>query len=218
MIKIFCEGIGDQIFIADFLEIIFDLKFDRELPNKKSIDKITIKNENIEIIPIDGCKNIKLDVIKDYFINNSEVGGKNILIFDADVTNVNGNNGFTNCNRMVEELKNHPEKPIVFDHYLWPNNQNDGLFEDLLIKIIPNKNLPVIDCISSHQDCLRSLGENLELNVPGIKEKISYYLHMFKQESKASKRRFNNAFWCLDVSKCDDLLSFKNFMEQMLNV
>lgn len=215
MIKIFCEGIGDQIFIADFIESIFEVRFTRET-SLKNKDKIIIKNEKIEIIPIDGCKKIKQDIFKDLFINNSDIGGKNILIFDADFTNVNGNNGFVNCSRMVEELKNHPEKPIIFEHYLWPNNQDDGLFEDLLIKIIPDKHLPVIKCISSHQECLSSL-HDLNINVPGIKEKISYYLYMFNQDSKASKRRFNNEYWCLDINKCEELLNLKKFLTNTID-
>ena len=93
MKKIFCEGIGDQIFIADFIEYHFDIIFQRDY-NKKN-DKIKVHNAEIEIISIDGCTKIREQIYKEQFIDNTEKGGVNIIIFDADYKDLgNGNNGF----------------------------------------------------------------------------------------------------------------------------
>lgn len=216
MLKIFCEGIGDQIFIADFIECQFEIKFDRNIDRLGGSNLLTIKNEQIEIIPIDGCKKINKVIIKQLFINNSDVGGKNILIFDADYTGINGNNGFQNCNVMIDNLKKNQTNPMEFSHYLWPNNKDDGLFEDLLEKIIPKDKYPVIKCLESNLSCLNSLKEQHVIKVPGIKEKINSYLHLFAQSTKLIERNYNNDFWHLDTSSCEELLAFRQFLFQHL--
>lgn len=214
MLKIFCEGIGDQIFIADFIESQFQIQFDRVIDRKTN--SVSIKNENIEIIPIDGCKQIKKIVIKQLFVNNSELGGKNILIFDADYTGVNGNNGFENCNIMIENLKEHQSNPIEFSHYLWPNNKDDGLFENLLDKIIPTDKYCVVGCLESNLSCLNLLKEQHSIKVPGIKEKINSYLHLFSQPTKLIERSYKNDFWHLDTTICEELSFFKSFLKDHL--
>jgi hypothetical protein len=210
MIKIFCEGIGDQIFIADFIEAHFQIVFEREI-KKKGI-KVDIKNSKIEIIPIDGCANINKDFIKQQFVNNTEIGGYNILIFDADYTGISGNNGYENCITMIHNLRNHQTLPIVFEHFLWPNNKSDGVFENLLEKLIPVDKREVISCLESNSHCLNILKEKLEIRVPTIKEKLSSYLYLFNQPTNVHQRSYINDCWHLRIEECEELLDFKNFL------
>lgn len=217
MLKIFCEGIGDQVFIADFIESQFPIRFER-IQEAKGPRSLVIRNDEIEIVPIDGCKKINNIVIKQLFTNNTELGGKNLLIFDADFTGVNGNNGFNNCNNTIENLKKHEKYPIDFFHFLWPDNTNDGLFENLLEKIIPNEKLSVINCIESSQTCLKALSGQHQIKVPGVKEKINSYLHLFSQSTKLIDRRYNSDFWHLSPSECGELQMFKEFLSAHLNL
>lgn len=215
MLKIFCEGIGDQIFIADFIESQFPIVFDR-IQGTNGAQSLLIRNDEVEIIPIDGCKKINNLIVKQLFTNNSELGGRNLLIFDADYTGINGNNGFNNCNNTIENLKKHEKYPIDFFHFLWPDNTNDGLFENLLEKIIPSEKLSVIHCIESNLTCLTALSTQHQIKVPGIKEKINAYLHLFSQSTKLIDRRYNSDFWHLDPKICAELQIFKEFLSTHL--
>lgn len=215
MLKIFCEGIGDQVFIADFIETHFPVKFER-IQESKGAQSLLIRNDSIQIIPIDGCKKIHNLVVKQLFTNNTELGGKNLLIFDADFTGINGNNGYENCSTTIENLKNHDKYPIDFFHFLWPDNANDGLFENLLEKMIPNEKKSVVQCIESHLHCLTSLSTTQPIKVPGVKEKISTYLHLFSQKTKLIDRRYNSGFWRLDPNECAELQIFKDFLSAHL--
>ncbi|MCW8313503.1 hypothetical protein K7A41_19910 [Sphingobacterium sp. InxBP1] len=216
MLKIFCEGIGDQVFIADFIEIHFGVAFERTIGNDTRKKAISIKSSDIEIIPIDGCKNIHQLIIKKQFMDNTEMGGKNLLIFDADYSGVNGNNGVLNCVTMIENLKSHPEHPIEFSHFLWPNNESDGLFENLLEKLIPEENKILIQCLESNVSCLNSLKSMLPIKVPGIKEKINSYLHLFNQPTQLERRTYKNSFWQLDVATCNELKILRDFLEKFI--
>lgn len=210
MINIFCEGIGDQVFIADFIESHFNVTFQRTL--RQDLKGLTIENERIKVIPIDGCKKINKTAIKQLFINNTELGGKNILIFDADYTGINGNNGFANCSKMIESLKSNEKTPLDFVHYLWPNNGEDGFFEDLLEKIIPDDKYAVVSCLESNTSCLKLLKESLSIRIPTIKEKINSYLFLFNQSTKLTERTYKNEFWHLSNADCKELLLFKDFL------
>jgi hypothetical protein len=111
---------------------------------------------------------------------------------------------------MIETLKSNKEAPIIFDHFLWPDNIGDGFFEDLLIKIIPEEKSQVINCIESHLTCLTSLQSHLTIKIPGIKEKIGFYLNTFQQPSQVSKRQYNNEFWMVDIAKSTELFGRQN--------
>ena len=167
MKKIFFEGIGDQIFIADFIEYHFDIIFQRDY-NKKN-DKIRVHNAEIEIISIDGCSKIRKQIYKEQFIDNTEKGGVNIVVFDADYKNIgNGNNGFQSCCQKLDDLK----KELTFEYFLWPNHENDGYLEDVQKNMIPKSKLPIINCMDSHFSCLDSLRGEHNLLEFGDKAKI----------------------------------------------
>src|SRR4051794_36754286 len=92
-IIIFCEGITDQVFIADCLEYFFGINIiKRANPKDKHKLKITLGQES-EIIDIEGCSKLSNKFYLDLLKDNSEEGGVNIIIFDADSAG-SGNNGF----------------------------------------------------------------------------------------------------------------------------
>lgn len=212
MIKIFCEGIGDKIFLADFIESYYNIVFERKYTKKEHVE--IFYQDKIEIEDIEGCANIHLDLYKNKFKNNTEISGKNILIFDADYTKNNGNNGYESCIRKLNAIKEHEVFPIEFEHYLWPNNTTDGYFEDLLVDIINIKNKPILDCIESNIHCLTELSKTLNFNVPDDKAKINYYLHMFNQKTKPGERNYKDIeFWSLDCNIHQPLKKLKDFFD-----
>lgn len=216
-LKIFCEGITDQVFIADCLEKFYNIKINKKV-NSKDSNKWDISfGEHCEIVELGGCSKLSDKFYQDMFKDNSEEGGLNIIIFDADFSpeaegekRGTGNNGFENATKKLENFK----KQFAFDFYLWPNNKIDGEVENLLRKLIPNSKEGVIKCIESHQNCLKqSQIENLK--IADLKDQVGYYLHTVSKKSLPRFRDYkDNEFWDLSPAICDDLNTFKNFLDK----
>src|SRR4051812_1286951 len=111
-IKIFCEGVTDQIFIADCLETFYNIPTTRNI--KKSSTKNGIKEEKLEIkfhehgeiIEVGGCDKLSNKLYLSMLEDNGDLGGVNIIIFDADFTEQgNGNKGFNACVQKLENMK-----------------------------------------------------------------------------------------------------------------
>lgn len=206
MINIFCEGIGDQIFIADFIEFHFKITFVRK--NTKR-DKIDISNDIISILSLDGCDKIHSQINKDRFIENTERGGNNFVVFDADYVNRNGNNGFSNCCKMLDNLK----KEISFEYFLWPDHNNDGYLEDVQRNMIPNDKLPILSCMDNHFLCLDALRKEHSIKAFDDKSKISIYLYYCEKDNTASTIRYNDErYWSLNIEKNVGLSRFYEFL------
>lgn len=217
-IKIFCEGITDQVFIADCLESFYEYSSHRKGRTKNGHEKIDLViNENIEVIEVGGCDKLSDQLYLSMLEDNTSNGGQNIVIFDADdFIRGNGNKGFKACKQKLEFLKK--KKKVEFDYYIWPNNKDEGMIEDLLRKLICKDKEPIYDCIESHQDCLSKLiYEGVEIKKAELKDKVGFYLYTVNLDSKASKRNYkNNLFWDLNHEKIEDLNSFKEFMDKLL--
>lgn len=220
-IKIFCEGITDQLFIADCLEVFWGVTTVRK-PGKEK-NKIDIAfGSNCEIIEIGGCSKLVNQIILDKLRDNSEEGGKNIVIFDADfapngigMKTGTGNNGYLNAKQKLEDIRtNHG---VDFEFYLWHNNSSDGEIENLLSQLIPQINMPIFDCINSHVTCLTCCGIS-DLNIADLKNQLSFYLHTLTSNSSLIKRDYKNKkCWEMDFAICNDLQNFKEFLDARLN-
>lgn len=220
-IKIFCEGITDQVFIADCLNLFWNIEVNR-IPNAKDKNKLLLTfGEKCEIINVDGCSKLDDDLYINMLKDNIESGGKNVVIFDADYEfdtkiniNKNGNNGFISAKQKLLNLQKHHN--INFDFYLWHNNREDGDLEELLIRLIPEKKTTIINCIDSHQECLKKLNDT-KLRIADKKTKLNYYLHIHYENEKPKDRDYKNTeLWCLDTSTNSDLLLFIQFLEKCL--
>jgi hypothetical protein len=249
-ILIFCEGVTDQIFIADCLEIFLKAtssRIDRVVKTKNGGEepKKEIKfecGEHIEgeIIDVGGCSKLsgqgfQFSETEDNTLttptngrakqsfhlsnmeDNTELDGVNIVVFDADYTGKrNGNRGFSTCDTKLKNIKE--TRQVVFDHYIWPNDKDDGEIENLLRQLIPIHKEPIMNCIESHQTCLQNLEiENLRLTE--LKDKIGYYLHTSMKESAARFRNYKDTdFWDLGVKENRDLEKFKTFLSRFFVV
>lgn len=208
--KIFCEGITDQIFIADCITMFYKFTYVIE-PKKKDNLKITFSN-GIEIIDVGGCTKLSDKLYISELEDNYENGGANIVVFDADHKSTGyGNKGFDSCLQKLNDIKKTHE--VQFSHYIWPNNSEDGIIENLLRKLIPSEKETIYSCIESHHICLSSLSiENVR--IAELKEKVGYYLYTVNQDSKPGKRNYKDSnYWNLNYETIPDLKLFKKFLD-----
>lgn len=183
-IKIFVEGPADKKFLSDYIKHI--------LPS------ITI-DKNM-FIACKGWANSS-EAFKTQMIKNSDSGGVNLVIFDAD-------NDF--CKRKPEINKNF--QGANFNLFLFPDNKSKGALEDLLENIIADVNKPIFECWKSYETCLSSK----KLTVPSKKSKIYAYLGALldrtnKEQDKARdiNRDYSNAnHWNLDAGFLEPLKEF----------
>jgi hypothetical protein len=223
-IKIFCEGITDQIFIADCLESFYKIEVTRK-PDKRDARKlkcdVTFRSTILkgEIIAVDGCGKLTDDLYIQWLKDNTEEDGINLVIFDADfpkdaegTKQGNGNKGFKSCTKKLEDIKQNYD--VIFDYHVWPNHKEDGDIENLLLQLIPNDKKSIFDCIESNQICLQRTGIS-NLRVADLKQKIGYYLYAANQKSEPRERNYQNAdFWNLDWANIPDLFAFKVFLTE----
>ncbi len=232
-ILILCEGVTDQVFIADCLQLFYKIKFDdlkkyrinieqnpqslEDLPNPIIGKK---DGYDIEINQVGGCKKLKLAINLDRLKDNIEMGGQNIVIFDADFEEKkNGNNGFKNATVSLNAIKTKVEagfdNKVGFDYYLWHNNQDDGEVEDLIYQLIPENKKPLMQCIEQHQECLKTT--DIEgLRYAELKQKIGFYLYTSSMDKTEGRYRdyTNTDFWDLNPKENQDLKTFKDFLDK----
>jgi hypothetical protein len=153
--------------------------------------------------------------------DNTEVGGLNLVIYDADHPSDSptekqdtGNHGIIACRKKLEAIKN--DFGVDFDYHIWPDNQSNGELEDLLIQLIPSPFDPLLECIKSYSDCLKQSGiSNIE--TPSLKEKINTYCYATAHAKTARKRDYKDEnFWNLNISENLGLATFKNFLDKFL--
>jgi len=179
-IRIFVEG-DEAKFINDYLNYLYS----------NNIPKI------FDIINIGGWTKIPLNKNKFEYI--SDINGKNLVIFDAD------NDVIT---RRLELEKFKEKCKITFETFLFPNNSENGNFENLLEQIINQKHKCVFECFENYETCLSKKGT---YTLPNRKAKIFAYLEALNEETKPKLRNYNNQHcWNFDSSK---LTSLKNFLK-----
>ena len=216
-IKIFCEGVTDQVFIADCLEVFYNIQITRKVHSKDSNKWDISFGEHCQVIEIGGCGKLSDKLYQDMFRDNVDEGGKNVVIFDADFApdavgakKGTGNNGFENAKKKLETLR----KSGQFDFYLWPNNEIDGEVENLLRQLVPSNKEKILKCIEDHQKCLK-LSEIENVNIVDLKAQVGYYLHSVSKDSLARNRNYKDAdFWNLNENDCANLKKFKIFLDK----
>ena len=191
---IIVEGDADKKFMEDYYHHLF------QTPAPKN-----------SIIHTGGYKKLADEVILRQMQMNTDQGGMNLVIFDAD----------DDYKTRWEELSSLKEQNgVEFELFLFPNNQDAGALEDLLENIINPNNRPILDCWENYEEELRKLeipGRTPPpLTTPAKKTKIYGYLEALLGESKKEKklikekeRNYKNAsHWDLDAEYLDKLKEF----------
>ncbi|MFM9949227.1 MAG: DUF3226 domain-containing protein [Saprospiraceae bacterium] len=195
MVQIFLEG-RETIFIEHLIRSMW--------PGNTSID--------FAAEAIGGWT--KLHLADNKFKENTDQGGKNLVIFDADTAQ---NEGGVSQRRPVLESKRE-ELGIDFDLFLFPDNQSDGDFESLLERIINPTHGGLLMCFNDYETCLQRLNagsEQIVYKIPMRKAKIYSYVDAFpksrRQEELFKKHDFffdNPEFWDFSSEALNPLKSF----------
>ena len=182
--KLFVEGIADVKFLQDYISHIFS----KQIKKHEDIVDFTGKDK----------------LIPQQFQINTDAGGVNLLVFDA-----NGN--FEK--RKKELLAKAKELNIQFELFLFPNNQDKGELENLLEKIINPSNKKIFDCFNEYEKCLSI--DKSRFKTPALKTKIFAYVDTLdlKDEgfAKEEKRNYlNKEHWDLEHASLIPLKIFLN--------
>ncbi|MFI3296901.1 MAG: DUF3226 domain-containing protein [bacterium] len=168
---------------------------------------------NVKIIPVGGKDNLKNSVNK--FKENTLENGRNIIIFDADRADNKG--GF--LNRQSELLQLKATLDIDFDLFLFPNNRDDGEFENLLQYMIVEEHKPIMKCYDKFEGCMRSHKDQdgkEKYILPKIKSRYFTYIYSMKlskqkRDDISSNWLFDNSeYWNLEVEQLNPLKDFIN--------
>ena len=142
---------------------------------------------------------------------NTDLGGVNLVIFDAD-ENPEA--------RRIELLAIREQYGVEFELFLLPNDKDAGALEDLLENIINPDNQPVMDCWTTYEGELKKVRIPSKtpptLTIPANKTKIYAYLETLLGKSKSQKklikdtyRNYENAqHWNLDSEYLESLKLF----------
>ena len=142
---------------------------------------------------------------------NTDAGGKNLVIFDAD----------DDCeSRRKELLAIQEEFGVEFELFLLPNNKDAGELEDMLEKIINPNNQPVMDCWATYEGELEKVRIPTKtpptLTIPAKKTKIYAYLETLLGKTRSQKKLIKDAnrnyentqHWNLDAEYLEPLKEF----------
>ena len=199
--RIFVEGDADKKFLCDYYHHLFHDK----APKNSIIHTGELEEKN------GGYKKLTNEVnIREMRIN-SDQGGINLVIFDAD-EDVEA--------RRAKLLSIKKKIDVEFELFLIPNNKEAGALEDLLETIINPNNRPIMDCWEDYEKELVQLDipdrTPPPLTTPAKKTKIYGYLEALlgesknqKEKIKEAKRNYENTLhWNLDSEYLDPLKMF----------
>lgn len=189
---IIVEGEADKKFMEDYYHHLFQFSAPKN-----------------SIIHTGGYKKLADEVILRQMHMNTDQGGVNLVIFDAD----------DDYKTRWEELSSLKEQyGVEFELFLFPNNQDAGALEDLLENIINPNNRPIFDCWKNYEDELSKLEipdrTPPPLTTPAKKTKIYGYLEALllnheKEKIKDKKRDYENPLhWDLDAEYLERLEEF----------
>lgn len=182
------------------------------------LDMMGISSDAYEIMPTGGYTNL-MDADNTSNISimqaNTDAGGKNIVVFDADSSKNNG--GF--AKRREELLQKRDELGLDFDLFLWPDNQHDGDVE-VLMETTARKDLypEFFDCFGKYEQCIlqRKNDKGVPLyTTPNLKGKLHTYFHAIPISNKKKDKfghgewRWNDrAIWDLNTDSLEPIKSF----------
>ena len=183
MVKIYIEGKNKKVPESEFLRAI--------------LEHIGIPAEKYEFVHTNGYTSL-LDAANGVNVEimraNSDNGGTNLVIFDADTTANNG--GF--AQRQKELLDKGYSLGLNFDLFLWPDNEHDGDVE-VLMESIARKDLypEFFDCFSKYEHCIsqrkNDKGEPF-YTTPNRKGKLHTYFNSLPI-SNTKKNKFGSGVW-----------------------
>lgn len=204
--QIIVEGDADKKFFEDYYHHVFGEKAPKGSITHPGKDGDT-----------GGYQKLKSEDAIGLMRQNTDMGGINLVIFDADEDTES---------RRAELLAIKEEFGVEFELFLLPNNKDVGALEDLLENIINPNNQPVMVCWQTYEEKLREVRIPSKtpptLTIPAKKTKIYAYLETLLGKSRSQKKLIKDAnrnykntqHWNLDAEYLEPL---KEFLENKLN-
>lgn len=160
--------------------------------------KVIGKNQDdFELVPVDGKDNLRNLKVK--FLENTLEGGRNLIIFDADTKETSG--GFDSTRKRI--LSTFGDEVTIDGLFLFPNNHDDGIFENLLEQLMQKEYHKVfIDCFSDYEKCLGD-----KYVSPDLKGKLHTYMSAQKDLTNKQRKSLGSGQWLFDDSRFWDLES-----------
>lgn len=204
--QILVEGKADIKFVSDYFYHVF-----REKAPKESIIHPGNPENKEDKETSGGYTMLTSEVALGAMRLNTDQGGINIVIFDADKDIEK---------RRAELLSIKKKYDVEFELFLLPNDQEPGALEDLLERIINPDNQPVMDCWAKYEEELGKVRIPTKmpptLTIPAKKTKIYAYLETLLGESLSQKKLIkdpyreyeNSAHWNLNADYLNPLKAF----------
>lgn len=220
-IVILVEGKGDQKFIADFLEEHYDVYLKRE--RRSESNNNAFKADGVVLFYTNGIGNFKK--FAQILQLNSEKGGHNLAIFDADYPDSYQKHGGFQA-RLTHLQQQANQAGVGVNFYLFPNHKDDGDLEILLENIIFPANKVIFDCWQQYEKAIRQLknphNNNEPFTISSRKTKIYAYLECLlpntvegKKLVKDPHRNYRNKqHWELHNDKNQYIRALKAFLDK----
>ena len=198
--QIIVEGDADKKFFEDYYHHIFGEKAPKGSITHPGKDGDT-----------GGYQKLKSEDAIGLMRQNTDMGGINLVIFDADEDTES---------RRAELLAIKEEFGVEFELFLLPNDKDAGALEDLLENIINPNNQPVMVCWQTYEEKLREVRIPSKtpptLTIPAKKTKIYAYLETLLGKSRSQKKQIKDAnrnykntqHWNLDAEYLEPLKEF----------
>lgn len=198
--QIIVEGDADKKFFEDYYHHVFGEKAPKGSITHPGKDGDT-----------GGYQKLKSEDAIGVMRQNTDMGGINLVIFDADEDTES---------RRAELLAIKEEFGVEFELFLLPNNKDVGALEDLLENIINPNNQPVMVCWQTYEEKLREVRIPSKtpptLTIPAKKTKIYAYLETLLGKSRSQKKQIKDAnrnykntqHWNLDAEYLEPLKEF----------
>ena len=198
--QIIVEGDADKKFFEDYYHHVFGEKAPKGSITHPGKDGDT-----------GGYQKLKSEDAIGVMRQNTDMGGINLVIFDADEDTES---------RRAELLAIKEEFGVEFELFLLPNQKDVGGLEDLLENIINPNNQPVMVCWQTYEEKLREVRIPSKtpptLTIPAKKTKIYAYLETLLGKSRSQKKQIKDAnrnykntqHWNLDAEYLEPLKEF----------
>lgn len=194
------EGDADKKFFWDYFHHLFGEQAPKDSIIHSGKDSDT-----------GGYTKLKSEEILQAMRKNTNQGGVNLVIFDADDDPEA---------RRKELLAIKEEFGVEFELFLLPNNKDAGELEDMLEQIINPNNQPVMDCWQTYEGELEKVRIPTKtpptLTIPAKKTKIYAYLETLLGKTRSQKKLIKDAnrnyentqHWYLDAEYLEPLKAF----------
>ena len=203
-LNIFVEGDADRVFIRDVLKVFYQI----------SLNESQLKETVFVCKSYNNLKHHKDEFLK-VNVGGKKEGGRNVVIFDADITGNAENNGFESKCNYLDNIK--AELEVNFDYYLFPDNFLDGTLEIFLEACIPDKHQRLMSCWNDLEKCVSMDA----YTIPADKSRIYFYLECLhghtaneKGKIKDPNRNYTDEnLWIFDFVNSNTVKRLKEFLD-----